>query len=334
MKFLFFANNPDVSFGKQVVLLENQLIKLGHRVIHIDHNTIPELKKIVIQNYQPDVVVVWTFFHDIGHPTMSIKELPEKRDFFLIGFEVSDTTRLSQKAIDMVNELNPDILLTPSKWSKEGFKGVKVPVEVLPHAIDPLIKTKTNSKIYDLENNRKKVYVFASHSPVRKGLDIVLKVIPEICEKYEITVIYKTWNVPERLNCKTYYSIGHVPAHIHYSIMNYSTHFFYPVRGGAFEIPVLEMLALGKTVIIPEKGAWTDIPLDRNDVYWIKVKGLKRYWWDNPYHVGEFVEPDTEDAKEKLEEALKNPLTVDGEKYFKHYSPENITKMFLSFIRK
>jgi len=126
---------------------------------------------------------------------------------------------------------------------------------------------------------------------------------------------------------------GFVSRFMHYAVMKKGTHFFYPVRGGAFEIPVLEALALGLTVIIPDKGAWVDIPLNKDDVYWIKVDGLKRYWFDNPYHVGNFVEPDVDDAYDKLNEALDNRKNVNSDEYLKEYSPENIAKQFMDIIK-
>lgn len=342
MKFIFFANNPDISFGKQAEILINELRKMGHQVVHIDHNSMPQVKQRAIETIKPDIVVIWTFFHDIGHPTMSIKELPSQRNFFLVGFEVADSTKLSEKAINMVNELNPDIMLTPSKWSAMAFSGVNVPIAVLPHAIDPYIYYILNLKntivIPQLENPNYKVYIYSAHSPERKGLDIVIDTLPEICMKYNINVMYKTWqlknNQLSNTPCKIYYLVSHTGKYMHYGTMVKATHFYYPVRGGAFEIPILEFLAMGKTVIIPDNGAWVDIPLSKEDVYWIKTNGYKRYWFDNPYHVGEFVEPDKNDAKQKLDIALQYPLKIDNKKYLDYYSPTNITNMFLEIIKK
>ena len=342
MKFIFFANNPDISFGKQAEILINELRKMGHSVIFIEHNSLPKLKQRAIELQKPDVVVVWTYFHDTGHQTMSINELPTKRDFYLVGFEVSDTTKLSEKAIEVTKGLNPDVLITPSKWSSKGFGELDIPIAILPHALDYEIYRQINSKpkivFPSLEDDLKKVYVFASHSPDRKGVDIVKEVLPDICTKYPIQVIWKTWGVVDKsvisMPCRVFKAIGHTSKLNHYTLMKSSTHFFYPVRGGSFEIPVLEMLALGKTVVVPEQGAWTEIFLDKNDGYFISVKGFKRYWTDNPYHVGEFVEPDVHDAKQKLGLSLQNPLNIDTKKYLEYYSPQNVTSMFLDLIRK
>jgi len=81
---------------------------------------------------------------------------------------------------------------------------------------------------------------------------------------------------------------------------------FYPVRGGAFEIPVIEALALGLDVVVTEKGAWSEWVLDKDDVYWIKAPKKVKLWYTNPFHVGYFLDPDPEDAYRQLVTALAN----------------------------
>jgi glycosyltransferase involved in cell wall biosynthesis len=342
MRFVFFANKPDISFGKQAEILINALRNLGHDVLYVDHAILPEVKVKAIETYQPDVVVVWTFFHDIGHPAMSVHELPKSRRYFLIGFEVSDTTRLSDKAMAMVNDLNPDVLVTPSKWSAQGFHDTSVPIVVIPHAIDPQLVTAIGhfSKLsYPvLDYSLPRVFVYANHSFSRKGWDVALSVLQEMCSsRGNFNVMLKSWQTfgqdVRNLECRKLLLSGHTSPILHYSTMNQSTHFFYPARGGAFEISVLEMLALGKTVIIPEQGAWSEIPLSRGDVYWIKVSGLKRYWFDNPYHIGEFVEPDRDDAFRQLNTSLESPIHLNFKQYQDVYSPQAIAQRFVELVR-
>ncbi len=81
---------------------------------------------------------------------------------------------------------------------------------------------------------------------------------------------------------------------------------FYPVRGGAFEIPVIEALALGLDVVVTEKGAWSEWVLDERDVYLIKVAKKVKLWYTNQFHVCYFLDPDSEDAYQKLVMALAN----------------------------
>jgi len=346
MKILFITNRPDISFGLQAQILEKALTELGNEIKDIDHTAPLRTKVNLLQSFKPDVVVIWTYFNDIGHPTITIEEFRAmtkgERNFMLIGFEVSDTDRLSQKAIEMTNEYEFDLLLTPSEWSAQGFIGVNAPVVVLPHALsyyfyEPSRKYKLH--IPSIENGNKNVYIYAQHSFDRKGTDIAIYGVNEEWKKrQDFNVIVKTMQagktIMDEIKPPKYVMRGFVSEAFHYSIFKKANVFFYPVRGGAFEIPVLEALALGLTVIIPEKGAWVDIPLNKDDVYWIKVDGLKKYWFDNSYHIGNFIEPNKDDALDKLDEALNNPKNVNVNEYLKEYSPKNIASQFLELIKK
>jgi hypothetical protein len=63
---------------------------------------------------------------------------------------------------------------------------------------------------------------------------------------------------------------------------------------------------LGLDVVVTEKGAWSEWVLDHDDAYWIKVGRKVRLWYTNPFHVGYFLDPDVEDAYQKLVMALAN----------------------------
>lgn len=337
-----FANRPNISFGIQAEILTTALQKLGHEVINIDHTANIFQKIQIFEKMKPDVVIMWTFFHDIGHPVPTIFEFEKivggKRNFYLVGFEVSDTTKLSEKALNMVNELNPDVLLTPSHWSARAFTSVNMPVVVLRHALSYDFYEK---KRYDVmvpalaSQSLSKVLIYAQHSQDRKGTDIAIN---NVNNAGDIFVVMKIGNLDvgiiQKIKKPKYIIPGFIPYPLWLSYFRNVDILHYPVRGGAFEIPVLEALALGKTVVIPEEGAWTDIPLNKDDVYWIKISGYKRYWFDNPYHIGEFVEPNKDDALEKLNMAIKERKSVNSEAYLKYYHPEEVAKDFLDIIRR
>jgi glycosyltransferase involved in cell wall biosynthesis len=215
-------------------------------------------------------------------------------------------------------------------------------VVVIPHAVDPrlikVIEKPSKLSYRSLDYSLPRVFLYANHSFSRKGWDISLSVLQEMCfTRHDFNVILKSWHPfgPDviRLGCRKLLLSGHDSPDFHYQNMNQSTHFFYPARGGAFEITVLEMLAMGKTVVIPEQGAWSEIPLSRDDVYWIKVNGLKRYWFDNSHHVGEFVEPDRYDALRQFDMSLKDPIRVNMKEYQDVYSPQAIAQRLVQLVR-
>ena len=102
------------------------------------------------------------------------------------------------------------------------------------------------------------------------------------------------------------------------------------MRGGGFEIPILEALAIGMTVVIPDMGSWVDIPLRKDDVYWFKTNGATYPWpYGDAIHCGNMIDVDTESAYGMAVHALENRKTVDGKPYFDHYSPARVAKSFL-----
>ncbi len=342
MKLLAIGNKPDISFGMQLNLLLRGLNSRGVETKLLDHVDPLEAKIRTFNSFNPDVLLIWTFFHDIGHPTITVDEIKKitggKRNYLLVAFEVSDTTRISDKGFFMLESMSPDIFLTPSTWASSAFKPQPFPVEVLPHALDPAISKIKNEKkliLPHVDIYPHVIFVYAQHSPDRKGFDIAENVITRLEEeRTDFTTIVKTRDITKTRIKRVYPVAGGLMPELLFKHYDKASHFFYPVRGGSFEIPVLEMLALGKTVIIPEIGAWTDIPLSKDDVYWIKVKTLRRVWKDNPYHVGYMVEPDENDAYEKLKQALDSPKTVNTAEYEKQYSVEAITERFLEIIKK
>jgi glycosyltransferase involved in cell wall biosynthesis len=341
MKIMVVGNKPNISFGIQLQYLIRGLKEIGNEVLFVDHLLDPKKKIIIANNFKPELLLVWTFFHDIGHPTISVEEIKKIQSMskpMVVGFEVSDTTRLSDKAFRLVEDLNPDILLTPSRWSKEAFGKLLCPVEVLPHALSPTISEGKYIKMNHVDLNYKglkKVMLYSQHSPERKGYDIALYVADKISKEYNNVKFFSKIKMIDPSSRDIVVPIlGFMTEELLYSYYNSMDYFLYPVRGGAYEIPVLEMLALGKTVIIPSDGAWTDIPLSKDDVYWIKTNGYIRIWKDNPYHVGYMVNVDKEDAYEKMKYALENKKEVNRGEYVKEYHYKRITERFLEIIKK
>jgi len=56
---------------------------------------------------------------------------------------------------------------------------------------------------------------------------------------------------------------------------------------------------------VTEEGAWSEY-VESEDAYWIKVARKVKMWYNNPFHVGDFLDPDPEDAYQKLVIALSN----------------------------
>jgi glycosyltransferase involved in cell wall biosynthesis len=151
------------------------------------------------------------------------------------------------------------------------------------------------------------VLAILPHSWDRKGGDIVVKVFRELMDSgYHFYPLILVSNMlEERIRGMNVIKTP-LPDPDYYSLFAGCDILFYPVRGGAFEIPVIEALALGLDVVVTEKGSWSEWVLDPSHVYWIKAPKKVRLWLTNPFHVGYFLDPDPEDAYRQLVTALAN----------------------------
>jgi len=296
MRVALVRDFKDTSFARQAVLLERGLKELGHEVETFDKN------KTSKYNLPPgfDDYIYYTVFNT----TLFWKGIPKYGKN--IVFEVSDTDTLSPTALYFFRQQPVDEIVVPSQWSKQGFftLGVKIPqpIHVIPHALNP-------DMFYypPKEMPHPCVLAILPHSWDRKGGDIVVKVFQDLMYSgYHFYPLILVSNMLEpRIRGMNVIKTP-LPDDEYYSLFAGCDILFYPVRGGAFEIPVIEALALGLDVVVTEKGAWSEWVLDENDVYWIKVTKKVKLWYTNPFHIGYFLDPDPEDAYRQLVTALAN----------------------------
>jgi len=296
MRIVLVRDFKDTSFGRQARLLEKGLKELGHKIISFDKD---KASKTNLPSGFDDYIY-YTVFDTI----LFWKGIP--RYGKNIVFEVSDTDALSHLALYFFKYQPVNEIVVPSNWAKQGFftLGVIVPqsIHVIPHALNPDM-----FHYPPKEMPHPCVLAILPHSWERKGGDIVVKVFRELMKSgyrfYPLVLVSNLFD--ERIKGINVVQVP-LPDPDYYSLFAGCDILFYPVRGGAFEIPVIEALALGLDVVVTEKGAWSEWILSPSDVYWIKVAKKVRLWYTNPYHVGYFLDPDPEDAYQKLVTALAN----------------------------
>jgi len=296
MKIALVRDFIDSSFGRQAKLLERGLKELGHEVTPFEKNK--ATKETLSLGY--DDYIYYTIFNT----NLFWKGIPHYGKN--IVFEVSDTDTLSYTALYFFNHQPVDEIVVPSNWTKQAFYTLKLPVlqpiHVIPHALNPDMFSYPPKEI-----PHPCVLAILPHSWDRKGGDVVVKVFHELMKSgYNFYHLILVANMLEpRIRGMNAIKTP-LPDPDYYSIFAGCDILFYPVRGGAFEIPVIEALALGLDVVVTEKGAWSEWVLDHNDVYWIKVARKVKLWYTNAFHVGYFLDPDPEDAYQKLVIALAN----------------------------
>ncbi|ACB37277.1 glycosyltransferase [Betalipothrixvirus uzonense] len=296
MKIALVRDFIDTSFGRQGKLLEKGLKELGHEVIPFDKNkTRKEDLPPGFNDYiYYTIYNTQLFWKGISHHGKNIV------------FEVADTDAVSHTALYFFRQQPVDEIVVPSQWSKNAFYTLKLPIPqpiyVIPHALNPDMFSYPPK-----EMPHPCVLAILPHSWDRKGGDVVVKVFQELMKAgYHFYPLILVSNMLEpRLRGLNAIKTP-LPDPDYYSIFAGCDILFYPVRGGAFEIPVIEALALGLDVVVTEKGAWSEWVLSEEDAYWIKVGRKVKLWYTNPFHVGYFLDPDTEDAYQKLVIALAN----------------------------
>ena len=296
MKIALVRNFDESSFERQAILLERGLKELGHEVVDFNRT------KTSKSNLPPG-------FHDYIYYTIFNTQLfwngvPNYGKN--IVFEVSDTDTLSHIALYFFKQQPINKIVVPSNWAKQGFYmlGVSIPqqIHIIPHALNPDMFHYPPKEI-----PHPCVLSILPHSWDRKGGDIVVNVFRKLMDSgYRFYPLILISNLSQpRIKGMNVIKTP-LPDPEYYSIFSGCDILFYPVRGGAFEIPVIEALALGLDVVVTEKGAWSEWVLDTNHVYWIKAPRTVKLWYTNLYHIGNFLDPDPEDAYQKLVTALAN----------------------------
>jgi len=236
----------------------------------------------------------------------------------LVAFEVADTDRISNKAVDLANQC--DLIIVPSTFAKYAYvaSGVTAPVEVIPHGISPVYTVdniKPSSEVIkelrDLKEDKGLVYVlyFLWHSGFRKGADIVYHAFRYIQRRHPtVTLVIKRGAIEDpymallrRLNI--YEITTWLPEEDLVSLYDTCDVCIVPSRGGGFELNAIEAIARGVITMVPRWGPFIDyleytIP--------IEIEGFEKVFKDNPIHVGYGCRPSLRDFINKFEYVFKN----------------------------
>ena len=296
MRIVLVRDFSDTSFGRQAKLLERGLKELGHEVFPVEKNT--ARKETLPRGYE------YYIYYTVFNTQLFWKGIPDYGKN--VVFEVADTDALSHSALLFFKEKPIDAIVFPSNFSKNAVSTLGIPVHkpmyVIPHALNPdMFSYPPRDQPHPC------ILAILPHSWDRKGGDIVVKVFRDLISSgLKFYHVITVGNMLES-RIRGFNAVKTpLPDPDYYSLMGGCDILFYPVRGGAFEIPVFEALSLGLDVVVTEKGAWSEWWLSQNDVYPIHVARKIKLWFTNPFHVGYFFDPDPDDAKNKLVEAIKD----------------------------
>jgi len=320
MEIAFITRFTYASFHKQLRILFDGLNKIGVKWYLYD----PALE-LHMAKKEVDAVIMWESLNYLKHKKfLSYDNIPFKAPSSYL-FYVSDTDRIGIKLAQLILENEFDGVITASTWSAKGFNYYGIDTKVVPHAF--ALNTRENN--VDNENRSNTVMAFAFHSPLRKGLPFTYSAIYENKDKierfYNLTAF--PMHIPQEVK---YDGVSDEELENIYSNTHYLLH---PVFGGAFEITILECLALGCTPIVPSKGAWMDFVRPEDAILIDSTIDARNWHQIDDLHFGLMVHPSYPDLVEKLREALEKPFYNNHASYYREtYSPVSIAQKFVKAI--
>lgn len=239
---------------------------------------------------------------------------------------------------DKIWQLQPDLVMTPSKWSssildKEGFE-----TEHLYHGVDERIY----HPMPHARQERKDLFVYGcvARNDTRKGIPRLIKALSTMPDREQVSlnlvsnpkqktmgddldIITTLYNIRDRVDFYEYNMVG---AQLDTAFMGGIYNFFdahvLPTGGESFGLPFLESMACG----IPNIG--TDLPV-LHEIYGDSIEYVPTDGYQIT-EVGELPQIDIEILAEKMEllrhdEAYRNELVEKGIETSKKYTWEKAT---------
>jgi len=307
-----------VSFG---VIGEKhyELLKQHFRIEPIDELAFP-----FIQIISHPLVLMQPYFYPMQKFEKKITRNLNKISG-IIGVDVADSDHISKYAVRLTDHATA--MIVPSNFSKHTYvnSGVKRPVHVISHGVDrewieaPKQKPATFHHLARLKERRnlKLILCWILHSPIRKGLDLLLQYYQALMKEYNnVLLVVKTAQgvgyFPETIEIKDGQLEHHMDGKVLIGWLNEKEKmelfdlcdlYFLSSRGGAFEHPPLEALARGEIVLGAKGGAWEDYLPD-----WALIPSRKsgQVLPNNQIHDGCGVEVLIDKAVDKTIEIFNN----------------------------
>jgi len=296
-----------------------QLLKKYFRVEPIDELAFPTIAPI---GYP--LVLMQPYFYVMGKVG---KKIARKIDRYrgIIGVDVADSDHLSSFAVNLANYAKA--LIVPSNFSRNTYinSGVKVDVHVIPHGVEkewieaPPQSPQLFTHLAKLKQERgyKLLLSYQTHSPFRKGLDLLLRFYQTLIKEYNnVLLVVKTAQgvgyFPETVENVGGVLEHHMDGKVIIKWLNEREKmelfdlvdlYVLSSRGGAFEHPALEALTRGLPVIGAKGGAWEDYLPE-----WALIPSRKseQVLPNNPVHDGCGVEMLLDKAVDRACEILNN----------------------------
>lgn len=273
-----------------------------------------------------DVTIFHPAFYAIPRVTQYIKSCNKK--IILGAFDVADSSAISRISIQLLNRLF-DFVVVPSVFAQSVFytSGATIPVFVVNHPYREELFNKCEKEIPTGKGLN--ILFFLLHSGYRKGADILaeaLKILSK--EGINFTLIIKRLSMLDPF-LRLLKQFPHIEIEEFLDVPCLGELYrkvdvlALPSRGGGFERPGLEALAVGTPVVAPAYGSWTEyIPVQ----LLARVERFEKVFKDNPVHIGLGPRADPADFAEKLIQAPTIDISQHVARIRERFKLENIAK--------
>ena len=348
--YYVYPQHHDVSF-KFVAKEHIAMLREKYKVYEI-----PSLNFYQFTPYKVDISIIHPFFYSMWNWNkieFSFFEMYKARVKYILGVEVADSDRISEKFIEYANNYSDGLILN-STWSVRAFQesGLKVPAYLVPHDFNKRLLARDEElkvdeqvlKIEQLKQEKKFKLIMISlwHSDYRKGADIFHEIARRLQkERSDVYFLVKSGTPRTDFSDIRMFNVyGVVDFDNMVKMYRISDLYLLTSRGGSFELNGLEAFVSGIPTIATKDGAW-------EDYYPSDLKSLLVDWKDrpvvlpnNPIHVGRGVEMDIEKAVDKVLEVLDNidewkaKVRENMDFWLENFSYEAIKKKLLEVVEK
>jgi glycosyltransferase involved in cell wall biosynthesis len=311
------------------------LRKLGARVQEVDELAFPSLYPVTSPTTitHPHLYIMLRVLQVHSHKLppkagqLDVESLNYWRSKYdqLVAVDVCDSDRMSAAAVELLNMA--DKVVVPSSFCKQVYEtsGVKKPVYVVPHGVDPewyetgnvwdtrpaksLHPMLVELLLYKLKKNKRLLLFWLWHSPERKGWMEVYQFYRMLRnQRDDVVLVLKTaaprssefMQVADQGAIEVYGWLTEYDKMALYDLVDVTLNFS---RGGGFELNCLESLARGTPCVASNWGSWLDyLPGFLQVRRGLEVEVLP----GNIFHVGRGYTVDVEDAVTKVADILDN----------------------------
>ena len=285
----------------------------------IDENALP-----IVYLMSNPVIVLHPYFYPMQKYERQLAVRFQKAKA-VIGIDVADSDHITEYAVRLTEYASA--MVVPSTYAKNTYvsSGVRKPVHVVPHGVyqywidSPRCMPLTFKPIANLKERMgyKAIMSWITHSPYRKGLDILIQLYNRLVDEYRnIMLILRVGEGVGYFLTKTRFQRGDIKPYFDgfieekwlseeekMELFDIADMFVLSSRGGGFEHPALEGLARLTPVIASDKGSWTDyLPS------WSLVESRRsgQVLAGNPIHDGYGYEMIIEKAVDRAIDILNN----------------------------